>query len=114
MVAVWTRLAPRSPHGSRRALLTHRALPSGSGVEALTRQRVQYPDWRKEACDEPDKLLPSEKCLLAPPPERTEPSLLQLVEEPPQARVINHPVCSLVTRCLTSGPTALTRFYIPM
>ncbi len=29
MVAVGTRIAPRPPHRSRRALLTHRAPPSG-------------------------------------------------------------------------------------
>src|SRR5712691_2594229 len=29
MVAVGTRITPRPPHRSRRALLTHRALPSG-------------------------------------------------------------------------------------
>lgn len=34
-VAVETRIAPRPPHRSRRALLTHRALPLGSGVEAV-------------------------------------------------------------------------------
>ena len=31
-VAVGTRITPRPPHRSRRALLTHRAPPSGSGV----------------------------------------------------------------------------------
>jgi uncharacterized membrane protein YeaQ/YmgE (transglycosylase-associated protein family) len=40
MVAVGTRIAPRPPHRSRRALLTHRAPPSGFGVEAVTWQRV--------------------------------------------------------------------------
>ena len=40
MVAVGAAVASRPPHGSRRALLTHRALPSGSGVEAVTRQRM--------------------------------------------------------------------------
>ncbi len=34
-VAVETRIAPRPPHRSRRALLTHRAPPLGSGVEAV-------------------------------------------------------------------------------
>jgi hypothetical protein len=34
-VAVGTRIAPRPPHRSRRALLTHRAPPLGSGVEAV-------------------------------------------------------------------------------
>src|SRR6266705_4394392 len=37
-VAVGTRISPRPPHRSRRALLTHRAPPSGSGVEAVTWQ----------------------------------------------------------------------------
>ena len=35
-----TAVASRPPHGSRHALLTHRALPSGSGVETVTGQRV--------------------------------------------------------------------------
>jgi hypothetical protein len=39
-VAVGTRIAPRPPRRSRRALLTHRAPPSGFGVEAVTWQRV--------------------------------------------------------------------------
>ncbi len=39
-VAVGTRIAPRPPHRSRRALLTHRAPPLGFGVEAVTWQRV--------------------------------------------------------------------------
>ena len=40
MVAEGMRISPRPPHRSRRALLTHRAPPSGSGVEAVTWQRV--------------------------------------------------------------------------
>ena len=36
MVAVGTRIAPRPPHRSRRALLTHRALPSGRTSAART------------------------------------------------------------------------------
>jgi hypothetical protein len=32
----------------------------GSGVEAVTRQRVYRPDWRKEAGDELDEPLPAE------------------------------------------------------
>jgi hydroxymethylbilane synthase len=36
LVAVGTTVAGRPPHRSRRALLTHRAPPSGSGVEAVT------------------------------------------------------------------------------
>jgi len=36
MFAVGTAIADRPPHRSRRALLTHRAPPSGSGVEAVT------------------------------------------------------------------------------
>src|SRR5262249_28873015 len=87
-VAVGTRITPRPPYRSRRALLTHRAPPSGSGVEAVTRQRVYRSDWRKEAGDELDEPLPAEACRLAAPPERCEPEPLHLVEEPPQARVI--------------------------
>src|ERR1700738_1083156 len=74
---------------SRRALLTHRAPPSGSGVEAVTRQRVYGSDWRKEAGDELDEPLPAEACRLAALRERCEPEPLHLVEEPPQARVVS-------------------------
>src|SRR5229473_5737223 len=88
MVAVGTRISPRPPRRSRRALLTHRAPPSGSGVEAVTGQRVYSSDWRKEAGDELDEPLPAEACRLAAPLERCEPKPLHLVEEPPQARVV--------------------------
>ena len=88
MVAVGTRITPRPPHRSRRALLTHRAPPSGSGVEAVTGQRVECPDWRKEASDESGELLPPEACRLTAPLERGKPEPLQFVEEPPQARVV--------------------------
>ena len=47
-VAVGTLIAEHPPHESRRALLTHRAPPSGSGVEAMQRLRVSY-HRRKEA-----------------------------------------------------------------
>ena len=40
MQTLWTRIAPRPPHRSRRALLTHRAPPLGFGVESVTWQRV--------------------------------------------------------------------------
>src|SRR5271169_1364968 len=88
MVAVGTRISPRPPHRSRRALLTHRAPPSGFGVEAVTRQRVYSSDWRKEAGDELDEPLPAEACRLAAPLERRKPEPLYLVEEPPQARMV--------------------------
>src|SRR5271169_6192037 len=88
MVAVWTRISPRPPHRSRRALLTHRAPPSGFGVEAVTRQRVYSSDWRKEAGDELDEPLPAEACRLAASLERCAPEPLHLVEEPPQARMV--------------------------
>src|SRR3981189_1182561 len=88
MVAVGTRISPRAPHRSRRALLTHRAPPSGSGVEAVTRERVYSSDRRKEAGDELDEPLPAEACGLAAPLERCEPEPLHLVEEPPLARVV--------------------------
>ena len=51
MVAVGKRVSPLPPHRSRRALLTHRAPPSGSGVEAVARQGVEYPDRREETVD---------------------------------------------------------------
>src|SRR4030081_823102 len=88
MVAVETRFSPRPPHRSRRALLTHRAPPSGFGVEAVTRQRVYRSDWRKEAVNAPDEPLPVEACRLAAPLEGREPEPPHLVEEPPQARVV--------------------------
>src|SRR5437867_6577177 len=87
-VTVGTAVASRPPYRSRRALLTHRAPPSGSGVEAVTRQRVYRSDWRKEAGDALDEPLPAEACRLAAPLERCEPEPLHLVEEPPQARVV--------------------------
>src|SRR5437016_9286457 len=88
MVTVGTAVASRPPYRSRRALLTHRAPPSGSGVEAVTRQRVYRSDWRKGAGDALDEPLPAEACRLAAPLERCEPEPLHLVEEPPQARVV--------------------------
>jgi hypothetical protein len=88
MVAVGTRISPRPPHRSRRVLLTHRAPPAGSGVEAVTGERVHSSDWRKEAGGELDEPRPAEACLLAAPLERCEPEPLHLVEEPPQARVV--------------------------
>jgi Transposase, Mutator family len=83
-----TLIAERPPHRSRRALLTHRAPPSGSGVEAVTGQGVECPDWRKEASYESGELLPTEACCLTAPLERRKPEPLQFVEEPPQARVV--------------------------
>src|SRR5216683_1962928 len=88
MVTVGTAVASRPLYRSRRALLTHRAPPSGFGVEAVTRQRVYRSDWRKESGDELDEPLPAEACRLAAPLERREPEPLHLVEEPPQARVV--------------------------
>src|ERR1700726_2379942 len=87
-VTVGTAVASRPPYRSRRALLTHRAPPSGSGVEAVTRQRVYGSDWRKETGDELDEPLPVEAGRLAASLERCEPEPLHLVEEPPQARVV--------------------------
>src|ERR1700730_3326355 len=98
MVAVGTRISPRPPHRSRRALLTHRAPPSGSGVEAVTRQRVYSSDWRKEAGDELDEPLPAEAYRLAAPLERCEPEPLHLVEEPPQARVVSQRLALIFAR----------------
>src|SRR5262245_20403655 len=88
MVAVGTLIAERPPHRSRRALLTHRAPPSGSGVEAMQRQRVQYPDRREEAAGHADELLPVKECMLAAPFEGLEPAPADLGNEPPQARVV--------------------------
>src|SRR4030095_9599983 len=57
-VAVGTRIAPRPPRRSQRALLTHWAPPSGSSVEGVQRLRVQYTDRREEAVGEPGELGP--------------------------------------------------------
>src|SRR5207244_11853090 len=81
-------LARRNLYRSRRALLTHRAPPSGFGVEAVTRQRVYRSDWRKEAGDALDEPLAAEARRLTAPLERCEPEPLHLVEVPPQARVV--------------------------
>src|SRR6202158_2220012 len=89
LVAVGTAIADRPPHRSRRALLTHRAPPSGSGVEAVTGQWVQYPDRREEAVGEAGELLPAHKCTLAAPLERLEPAPSHLVEVPPQAWAVS-------------------------
>src|SRR5260370_14383551 len=86
MVTVGTAVASRPPYRSRRALLTHRAPPSGSGVEAVTRQRVYRSDWRKEAGDDLDEPLPAEACRLAASLQRREPDPLHLVDEPTQVR----------------------------
>src|SRR5947209_3089325 len=88
MVAVGTRIAPRPPPRSRRALLTHRAPPSGSGVEAVQGLRVQYPNRREEAVGHAGELLPVKECPLAAPFEGLEPAPADLGNEPPQARVI--------------------------
>ncbi len=58
MVAVGTAIADRPPPRSQRALLTHWAPPSGSGVEAMQRLRVQYPNWREEAVGHVGELIP--------------------------------------------------------
>ena len=57
-VTVGKRVTPLPPRRSRRALLTHRAPPSGSGVEAVTRHGMEDPDWRKETIGETAELLP--------------------------------------------------------
>src|SRR6266571_2099740 len=80
MVTVGTAVASRPPYRSRRALLTHRAPPSGFGVEAVTRQRVYRSDWRKEARDERDEPLPAEACRLAAPLERCAPDRFTLLK----------------------------------
>jgi hypothetical protein len=74
--------------GTVRGYVIDAEVASGSGVEAVTRQRVYSSDWRKEAGDEQDEPLPVEACRLAAPLERCEPEPLHLVEEPPQARVV--------------------------
>src|SRR6516225_2092320 len=87
-VAVGTEIAPRPPHRSRRALLTHRAPPSGSGVEAMQRLRVQYPDWREEAVGHAGELVPAEERVLTAPFECLEPAPANLSDKPPQARIV--------------------------
>src|ERR1700674_5818044 len=88
-VTVGTAVASRPPHRSRRALLTHRALPSGSGVETVTGQWMQYPDRREEAAGDAGELFPAHECTLAASLERLEPAPSHLVEVPPQARAVS-------------------------
>ena len=88
MVTVGTEITPRPPRRSRRALLTHRAPPSGSGVEAVDGLGMEDSDWREEAIDEPGVSLPVHERLLATSPERAQPIPAHLSKEPPQARVI--------------------------
>src|SRR6516164_3787920 len=85
MVAVGTAVASRPPHGSRRALLTHRAPPSGSGVEAVQRLRMEYLDWREEGVGHAGELIPVKERPLAAPFERLQPAPADLGHEPPQA-----------------------------
>src|SRR5262245_21753269 len=86
MVAVGTLIAERPPHRCRRALLTHRDHPSGSGVKAMQRLRVQYPDWREEAVSHAGELLPVKEGPLAASFECLQPAPADLGDEPPQAR----------------------------
>src|SRR6266436_2671524 len=79
-VAVGTAIADRPPHRSRRALLTHRAPPSGSGVETVTWQWMQYPDRREEAVGGAGELLPAHECTLAASFERLEPTPSHLLK----------------------------------
>jgi hypothetical protein len=70
MVAVGTAIADRPPPRSQRAQLTHWAPPSGSGVEAMPRLRVQYPNWREEAVGHVGELIPMKERPLTAPFER--------------------------------------------
>src|SRR6266700_3104306 len=74
MVAVGTLVAERPPHRSRRALLTHRALPSDGGVEAVARHWVSYADRWEEAVGNANKAVPFEMRGLASPPQRLQPT----------------------------------------
>src|SRR4249919_3579726 len=87
-VAVGTLIAERPPHRSRRALLTHRALPSDGGVEAVTRHWVSYADRWEEAVGDANKGVPFEMCGLASPPQRLQPAPAHLLPEPPEALVV--------------------------
>jgi hypothetical protein len=86
MVAVGTRIAPRPPPKSRRALLTHRAPPSGSGVEAMQRLSVQYPDRREETVSHAGELVPMKERPLAAPFKGLEPAPADLGDEPQLAK----------------------------
>ena len=68
VVAVGTLIAERPPHRSRRALLTHRALPSDGGVEAVARHWVSYADRWEEAFGDANKAVPVETRSLASSP----------------------------------------------
>ena len=97
MVAVGTRISPRPPHRSQRALLTHWAPPSGFGVEAVTGQGVTYADRRKVSVGQAGKAFPVEERLLASPLERLQPAPSDFFEEPPKARIVAlvHPVVQI-------------------
>ena len=82
MVAVGKRVTPLPPHRSRRALLTHRAPPSGSGVEAVTGHGMYNPDRRKETIDETSELFPVDVCPLTAARERPPPQGFNPGEEP--------------------------------
>src|SRR5580765_4154060 len=88
MVAVGTLIAERPPHRSRRALLTHRALPSDGGVEAVARHWVSYADRREEAVGDANKTVPVETRGLASSPQRLQPAPAHLVPEPPEAFIV--------------------------
>jgi hypothetical protein len=90
MVAVGREIARRPRTDPGNALLTHRAPPSGSGVEAMQRLRVQYPDWREEAIGHADELVPMKERTrtLTAPFEGLQPAPANLSDEPPQARVL--------------------------
>jgi hypothetical protein len=78
-VAVGTTVAGHPPHRSLRALLTHRALPSDLGVEAVTWQRVSYAKRREEAVGDLDEPVPCETALFTSSLQRLQPAPAHLM-----------------------------------
>src|SRR5216684_3917644 len=80
-------VTPNRYHPARRTCIG--SPPSGSGVETVTWQWMQYPDRREEAVGGAGELLPAHECTLAASFERLEPTPSHLVEVPPQARAVS-------------------------
>src|SRR6266853_4682925 len=80
-------VTPKRYRPARRACIG--SPPSGSGVETVTWQWMQYPDRREEAVGGAGELLPAHECTLAASFERLEPTPSHLVEVPPQARAVS-------------------------
>lgn len=87
-VAVGTRISPRPPRSSQRALLTHWALPLGVGVKPCVGQRVSYRNVREEPSASPIELRPRHPGTLAATPKHPHPDPDDGPEKPTQARSV--------------------------